>query len=45
MSPALKYYGTSVKNVHTLVSAFMAELRRLGVRRIGLYVSHHSYRQ
>jgi len=50
-SPALCYvadvehYGADVKNVRALVSAFVAELRRLGVQRIGLYIAHHRYKQ
>lgn len=50
-SPALyyvadvEYYGADVKNVRALVSAFVAELRRLGVPRVGLYIAHHRYEQ
>ena len=50
-SPALYYvadvesYGGDVPNVRALVAAFVAELKRLGVKKVGLYIAHHRFKQ
>jgi GH25 family lysozyme M1 (1,4-beta-N-acetylmuramidase) len=50
-SPALYYvadvesYGGDEPNVRALVSAFVAELKRLGVKKVGLYIARHRFKQ
>ena len=36
--------GVKARNIRAEVSAYIAELRRLGVTRVGLYIAHHAYK-
>ena len=36
--------GVKLQDIHKEVSAYIARLRELGVRRIGLYIAHHGYK-
>ena len=36
--------GVKARNIRAMISAYIAELRRLGIRRIGLYIAHHAYK-
>lgn len=36
--------GVKARDIRKEVSAYISELRRLGVQRIGLYIAHHAYK-
>lgn len=36
--------GVKARDIRKEVSAYIAQLRKLGVQRIGLYIAHHAYR-
>lgn len=36
--------GVKARDIRAEASAYIAELRRLGVKRVGLYIAHHAYK-
>ena len=36
--------GVKAQDIRKEVSAYIAELRGLGVKRVGIYISHHAYK-